>query len=370
MLELFNRTWMLLFALVVSPCMAEKPLVITLQEVRPYKCFGRLHVGAVEDGTSSDISFRLINPGNKEVILTKPTGTCGCLRVKMSSAEIAPGGSVDGVLSIKVDAKRQPFWRQRLFFDGEDFGDASVELEVVSDITGLLAFRDKEFLVQLFGTEKQRVGIAPKTVQKALRFSATPPLKIGALELTVSPEHPAIKSEIVQAGENSGDVLLSIDTARVDESATTLLCRLVDKKSGKSADIRGVIARRSPISVVPTTIRFSRGENGRLVGHAVVARHRVDGDKEAKATPVVRARLLGRELNVTSKQAGRSVSRVAVQIPESLEDRLVEESEARIIWDVVWDSDRTAKDSRIYLDWNPILPVREIPIHQSGFNDP
>ncbi len=355
---------LLLAFLFYSSCAAENRILVTLQETRPHEYFGRLNVGPVEDGADRKVSFRMINPGDSEVILQKPTGTCGCVRVEMSSVKIAPGGSVDGVLSIKVDAKRQAFWRQMLFFDGDKFGESSVELEVVSEITGLLAFRDKEFLIQVFGSGNRQERAASERIIKSLQFTATPPLKIETLELSLTPPHPAIESEIVRIDDKSGELHLSIDMSRVGPSATTLSCLLKDRVSGKSAGIRGVIATRSPISVLPSIVRFSRGDDGRLIGHAVVARLVVDRahETDAKNPANVSARLLGTRLTIITRQATRSVARVSVQIPESLEERLAEESDARINWDVMWGSDRATSKSKVYVDREPILSSPSHPI--------
>ncbi|MCG8648626.1 MAG: hypothetical protein MI861_02270, partial [Pirellulales bacterium] len=100
-----------------------------------------------------------------------------------------------------------------------------------------------------------------------------------------------------------------------------------------------------------------------LIGHAVVARHRSKADREQEEDAVVSvdARLLGGRLKVITKQASRNVCRLTIQIPESVEERLAEEPETpRIIWDVMWGTDRAAKQSRIVLNHKPVLPTRSI----------
>jgi hypothetical protein len=95
-----------------------------LRETRPHEFFGRLHIGKFEDGDESEVSFRIVNEGSQAIRLNKPIGTCGCLKIQVSNSVIPPGGNIDATLSVKIDAKRQAFWRQKLFFDGEKLGDA------------------------------------------------------------------------------------------------------------------------------------------------------------------------------------------------------------------------------------------------------
>jgi hypothetical protein len=339
--------------LIASQCIAEDPITVILEEGRPHEYFGRLYVGSVEDGANRKLSFRLNNPSGSEIILHQPKRTCGCIEVLMSASKIEPGKSVDGVLSIKVEADRKPVWRQRVTFDPEKFGDGYVQLEVVCDIPGLLAFRDREVLVQVFGSSRGQSGDESGIIQSLVPFSSTPPIDADELELSIVPPHPGIKAEFARTPEGERAVRVSIDVFTIiGASPVTVQCRLKDKDSEKIAGVRLIIAERTPISVVPSTVRFSRGDDGRLSGEAIVARHFLSDESEGArdASPVVTAKLLDKSLEVTTKPMSRSVVRATVLIPENMEEWLVERNEIpRLVWDVMWGDDRVRPESKIYL---------------------
>jgi hypothetical protein len=131
---------------------------------------------------------------------------------------------------------------------------------------------------------------------------------------------------------------------------------LRDKESNKVADVRVIIAERSPISVVPSTVRFSRGKDGHLIGHAIVARHYLkDESEEARSdSPLITASLLDTSLTVTTSPISRSVIRVTVQIPESIEEGL-DEGDSQMVWNVLWGGDRVTCAGKIYLSPTSIV---------------
>lgn len=352
--------------LLVVPSLAREPIIVNLQETRPLEFFARFYIDSLTDGVSESIPFQLVNPSNYPILLGKPSGTCGCITVEVSGTTINPGGKVDGKLNVKVDAKRQAVWRQRLMFDRVDSKNSSVDLEIVSDIYGQLAFRDSEFLVQLFNSRDRSVG-ATKSVEKHLRFSITVPIKVNDLELTLIPNHPAVKGEIAEVDDTLGEVRLKIDPTKDTPGSIALVCRLTDTKSSKTAEIRGVFAERSAISVVPNLLRVSRDDVDRLVAHAIVARHDINEDTEDKheSIPQVNARLLDSELDIEITRVSRAVSRVRVKIPVAIEDRLSEDRDARVTWNIRWGKDRSVCETKLSID-NRVLPsLRQMPLGQS-----
>lgn len=347
-------TALLFSAFSAAICKAVGPVNVTLQEKRPREFFGRLYVGGIEDKAEKEIPFRMMNPSNTVVVLRKPTGTCGCVRVEMSSAEIEPGRSVDGVLFVQVDAKRMPIWRQQLFFDGEEQGDASVELEVVSEIVGMLAFKERDFLVTVFDKSVEKSIRDEGAIKTSLGFTVTHPLDISNLRVEVEPAGSGAVASIHPVGKQEGEVRLTIDARRFGK-ARSLLCRVTDRNTGVSADIRGVVARRSPISVVPSVVRLSAGQgDDGLVGTAIVARHvaSAEDSSEVDDAIVIKAHLLETSLNVKSKRSGRNVSRVSFVVPEVIRQQLLDERNPILRWDIIWGKERALLKSSIHFDRN------------------
>lgn len=353
--------------ILVVPALAREPIVVNLQETRAYAYFARLYIDLLTDGASETVPFQLVNPSSYPIVLGRPSGTCGgCITVEVSGTTIDPGGKVDGKLTIKVDAKRQAVWRQRLMFDRVDSKNSSVDLELVSDIYGQLAFRDSEFLIQLFSSRDRSVS-APMTVEKRLQFSITDPVTIDHLELLLIPNLPAVKGVIAQVDDVTGEVRLKIDHAKDVPESAAFICRLTDKHSSKTAEVRGVIALRSSIRVLPSLLRVSRENSDRLVAHAMVARHNTEEvDEEVRESiPLVNARLLGSELVVETTRVSRAVSRASIKIPKSVEERLAEEPDAQVIWSIRWGKDRSMYETKLSIADGLLHPLRQVPPSKS-----
>ncbi|WP_153556131.1 hypothetical protein [Roseimaritima sediminicola] len=326
---------------------------VVLVERRPMEFFGRLHIPPQTDGASKNVAFRLINSeNNRELKLGKPNATCGCVRVEVSAVEIPPGRSVDALLSVNIQAQgAQPVWRQKLFFEGEGPSQAYVEIEVVSEMAGFLAFQEPDFLVEIAGESARSSNRNTSNITKTLAFTATRPIATEKLTLRVEPSHIGIKTLLRRTSDTGGEAMLRLTPNEFGDEPLNVSCTLEDESSGKSTIIRGVIARRPAISVFPSTIRFIREKNGKLAGNAVVTKFE---DNKKESTPntspaFIQAQISGLPLKVDVTQAGGTLARVKLEIPEDHEKSFDDENKKSIKWDIVWGDERGAPRSRILI---------------------
>jgi hypothetical protein len=216
----------------------------------------------------------------------------------------------------------------------------------------MLAFRDRSFLVQTFAKSNS----TPKNLQKTLPFTYTNPVLLKNLVLSIEPSEPGVHANIEPSDDHTGHVDLKLDTSRLGKRVHSLTCKLTDKQSGKTTAIGGVIAERSRISVLPAIIRFSQSKDGKLKGHAIIARHTDLTEKptESSETVSVQATCAGKKLRVENRKVSLNLCRASVELPANLSEQLANGEDYQIAWEVLWGSEKSALKSKVFFDQSSV----------------
>jgi len=282
------------------------------------------------------------------------------LQVGVSSTSLPAGASVQMSLKVVVDgSQKTPVWRQHVSFDPKNPGDANVKLEVVSEVKGLLRFVETQFLVPIYPELKPDVSdkdqASSNLLTKRFVFYATDPIQIRQLQVVEDSSDPAVSVAIHEVENGKGELVLTIDRSHIGNEPIRLAYHLKDKASGRTATIAGAVASRSAISIVPSLLRVVRNDEGILEANAMVLCHasaraeQVEGEASATVPVNLEVFLQGRRIKAKVSQSGSSFARVKIEIPADCEEKLREDLEPQIKFDVFWGEIRARAEKKLLL---------------------